>query len=151
VDGEGRLVGFVVGGLPPRLWADPDEPGRLHQLEMRFALPAARIARIVDELRRNGRVVRADFGVDLEPVEEALVAQFELPQSASAVAGLRGRPAAEGFALHDVIVSVEGKVYRDSYELDEALTEKAPGQPVSFEILRRGQRATVTATPRERE
>lgn len=147
VDGEGRLVGLVVGGLPPRLVPDPDRPGQMRQLELRFALPSSRIARIVDELRRNGRVTRADFGIELRPVEDALVAQFDLPKSAAAVAGLRVRPQPDGFAVHDVILSVDGKSYRDAYELDEALTEKTPGKPVSFEILRRGRRMTLTATP----
>jgi serine protease Do len=147
VDGEGRLVGFVVGGLPPRPVEDPDRAGQVRQLELRFALPSAKIARIVDALRRDGRVVRADFGIDLRPVEEALIAQFELPPSACAVAGLSARPTADGFLAHDVIVSVDGKSYRDAWELAEALTEKTPGVPVSFEILRRGRRVPLTATP----
>lgn len=151
VDGEGCLVGFVVGGMPPWPVADPDRPGRVRQLEMRFALPATRIARIVDELRRNGRVVRADFGVELKPVEEALIAQFQLPPSACAVAGLRSRPSPDGLAMQDVIVSVDGKSYHDTYELKEALTEKTPGEPVTFEILRRGQRVELTVTPTTRE
>jgi len=151
VDDEGRLVGFVVGGLLPLLVLDPDHPGQLRELEIRFALPSSRIARIVDELRRNGRVVRADFGVDLRPVDEALIAQFDLPKSACAVAGLHARPATDGFVMHDVIVNVDGQSYRDAYELGEALTEKTPGKPVSFEILRRGRRVALTATPVERK
>jgi S1-C subfamily serine protease len=147
VDGEGRLVGFVVGGMPPRIVADPDQPGQLRQLELRFALPSSRIARIVDALRRDGRVTRSDFGIELRPVEEALIAQFDLPPSACAVAGLLARPTPDGFAAHDVIVSVDGKSYRDPWELAEALTEKTPGVPVNFEILRRGQRVPLTATP----
>jgi len=151
VDKEGRLVGLVVGGMPTWLRADPDHPGQVRRVEMRFAVPAARIARIVDALKRHGRVVRADFGIALDSAGEALIAQFDLPKSASAVAGLKGRPVAGGFAIHDVIASVDGQSYRDRFELEEALTEKAPGTPVSFDILRRGRRVTVTATPAERE
>lgn len=147
VDKEGRLVGIVVGGLPTWLRPDPDRPGQWQHLEMRFAVPAARIARIVDHLQRYGRVVRADFGIALDSAGEALIAQFDLPKSAVAVTDLRGRPKEGGFLLHDVIVSVDGKSYRDRYELEEALTEKAPGTPVSFDVLRRGKRMTITATP----
>jgi S1-C subfamily serine protease len=151
VDKEGRLVGLVVGGLPTWLRPDPDHPGQWQHLEMRFAVPAARIERIVDSLRRRGRVVRADFGLALDSAGDALIAQFDLPKSAVAVTEFRGRPAADGFLLHDVIVNVDGKSYRDRYELGEALTEKVPGTPVSFDVLRRGKRVTVTATPVERE
>lgn len=147
VDDEGRLVGLVVGGLPPRLVEDPDVPGQPRQLELRFALPAGKIARVVDALRRDGRVTRADFGIDLRPVEEAVIAQFELPPSACAVAGLFSRPTPDGFAANDVIVTVDGKSYRDAWELAEALTEKTPGVPVKFDILRRGRRVPLTATP----
>jgi len=151
VDGEGRLVGLVVGGFPPRIVADPDHPGQFRLLELRFALPSSRIARIVDALRRDGRVTRADFGIDLRPVEDAVIAQFDLPPSACAVAGLLSRPTPEGFAAHDVIVTVDGKSYRDPWELAEALTEKKPGTPVNFEILRHGRRVPLTATPALRE
>lgn len=151
VDKEGRLVGLVVGGLPTRLMPDPDQPGRMQQIEMRFAVPAARIARIVDDLRRNGRVVRADFGIALAPADEAVIAQFDLPRSAAAVAGVRGRPLADGFAVHDVIAGVDGETCRDAYEMDEALSDKAIGKPVSFDVLRRGRRVTLTATPVERK
>jgi serine protease Do len=151
VDGEGRLVGFVVGGLPPRLVPDADVPGQLRQLELRFALPSARIARIVDALRRDGRVQRADFGIELRPVEEAVIAQFDLPPSACAVAGLLSRPTPDGLLANDVIVTVDGKSYRDPWELAEALTEKTPGVPVTFEILRRGRRVPLTATPAARK
>ena len=50
-----------------------------------------------------------------------------------------------------VIVAVNGKSYRDAYELQEALADEAPGKPVSFEILRHGRRVTLAATPVERE
>jgi S1-C subfamily serine protease len=151
IDREGNLVGFVVGGLPPQIYLDPDHPGQMRILETRYALPASRIARIVDELRQRGRVVRADFGVDLQQVEEALIAQFDLPRSACAVSGLRVRPTPEGFTTNDVIVTVDGKSYRDPWELGEALTEKTPGEPSTFEILRHGRRRTVVAVPFEHE
>lgn len=147
VDKEGRLVGMVVGGLPPRIVADPDRPGRVRLLETKFAVPSARIARIVDLLRRDGRVVRADFGVSLEAADEALIAQFDLPKSAAAVTGLAGRPQADGFLVHDVILAVDGKSYRDVHELKEALSDKTPGMPVKLDILRRGRRVTLTVTP----
>ncbi len=150
VDKEGRLVGLVVGGLPPRLVPDPDEPGRVRQIEMRFAVPAARIARIVDALRRDGRVVRADFGITLAPADETVVAQFGLPTCAAAVTELAGRPLRDGFQVHDVIVAVDGETRRDAYELDEALSDKEPGKPVTFDILRHGRRVTISATPVER-
>ncbi len=151
VDKEGRLIGLIVGGLPPGREPDPDQPGRMRAVEMRFAVPARRIARIVEDLRKHGRVVRADFGIALQPVDEAVVAQFELPASAATVAGIRGRPLADGFALNDVIVGVDGETCRDAYELDEALADKPIGKPVTFDILRRGRRVSLTATPAERK
>ncbi|MFI5402513.1 MAG: trypsin-like peptidase domain-containing protein, partial [Planctomycetota bacterium] len=123
VDKEGRLVGMVVGGLPPRLRAHPDQPGRLSLQVRRFAVPASRIARIVEDLRKNGRVIRADFGIAIEPADEALIAQFELPGSAAAVTEIHGRPVAGGFLNNDVIAGVDGQSWRDAYELDEALCD----------------------------
>lgn len=150
VDKEGRLIGLVVGGLPPRRQPDPDEPGRMRMQVMRFAVPACRIARIVEALRRDGRVVRADFGVALEPADDVLRAQFDLPRSACFVKADNRPGTRTGFAQNDVILTVDGQSYRDIHELNEALCDKEPGKPASFDILRHGQRATITATPVER-
>jgi len=96
-------------------------------------------------------VTRADFGIDLRPVEDAVIAQFDLPPSACAVVGLHSRPTSEGFAANDVIVTVDGKSYRDPWELAEAMTDKTPGTRVRFEILRHGKRVPLIATPAERK
>jgi S1-C subfamily serine protease len=151
VDDEGHLVGFVIGGMPTRVVADPDQENRLRPFELRFALPAARVERIVGDLRRHHRVIRACFGLDLEPADPALLAQFELPKSACAVKDMLPHGARAGFLVHDVLLTADGHAYRDMYELREVLSEKPPGKPVTFEVLRRGERKALEATPVELE
>jgi len=152
VDGEGRLLGVLLGSTPPRLVPDPKRPGQLAAVQIQFATPTARVLRIVDDLRAHGFVVRANFGFEFAAVGADLRAHFELPASACAVTSVDpGSPAARaGLQKHDIVLTLDGRNYRDAYAFQEALADKEPGKPVELRILRRGEEQTLTATPTER-
>jgi len=154
VDGEGRLLGLVTGNVPPRRVRDEDEPAQVHIQQLQFAVPAVRIARIVDDLREHGRVVRAHFGLRFAPLGDEVRAHFpKLPPSACAISQVqpKGPAAKAGLRLNDILLCMDGRNYRDGYELGQAMSDKQPGEPVTFRVLRRGEVVEVTATPVEQE
>ena len=156
VDGDGRMLGLLIGRSAPfrRVW--PDAQGRQRALEYEycFALPVARLQRVLKDLRSSHkRVVRSRWDVQLTRVPAAVRAHFELPTSAALVIGIqRAGPADRGgVQLHDVLFSVNGETYKGFYQLAEALSDCRPETPAKLGVLRKGKRVELTVTPSRQE
>lgn len=151
VDADGKLLGLVFDTSRPLTRAVPQESGgnRIETYEISFAIPAARIARIVEALREKGSVSRAFFGVELEPVSEAVREQMSLPCSAVAVRRVEpGSPAARaGLRPLDILLSVDGCDSCDVFELYDTLSERPPDRECSLRVLRGGRPLDLKATP----
>ncbi|MHC4818781.1 MAG: S1C family serine protease [Planctomycetota bacterium] len=135
IDQAGRLIGVLVGDIP--------------RINVHAALPAARIARIVSDLRKHRRVIRSDFGCKFVEVSAVVLEQFQLPACACAVAWLHphGPAAKAGLQRHDIVTRLDGRTYPDAHLLGEAMSDVAPGKPVALEVLRGGSKRTVQLTP----
>lgn len=135
IDEAGRLIGVLVGDLP--------------RVNIHAALPAARIARIVSDLRKHRRVIRSDFGCGFVQVSAVVSDQLQLPACACAVEWLhpRGPAAKAGLKRHDIVTRLDGRTYPDPHLMGEAMSDVTPGKPVTLEILRGGNKRTVQVTP----
>ncbi|MHC4970970.1 MAG: S1C family serine protease [Planctomycetota bacterium] len=135
IDQAGRLVGVLVGDLP--------------RINIHAVLPAARIARIVKDLRQHRRVIRSDFGCGFKQVSAVVSEQFQLPACACAVDWVhpRGPAAKAGLQRYDIITRLDGRTYPDPLLMGEAMSDVTPGKPVALEILRQGAKRTVRVTP----
>jgi len=74
-----------------------------------------------------------------------------VPASACSVAWVepKGPMAAAGLKPNDLILDFDGKTYKDVPQLGEAMSEKMPGKPVRFHVLREGETLELTATPKK--
>lgn len=135
IDQAGRLIGVLVGDLP-----------RIH---VHAALPAARIARIVKDLREHRHVVRADFGCQLKQVSAVVREQFQLPAGSCTIDWLhpRGPAAKAGLKRYDIVTRLAGRTYPDPHLFGEAMSDVEPNKPVALEILRAGKKRTVEVKP----
>ncbi|MBA1147123.1 DegQ family serine endoprotease [Ectothiorhodospiraceae bacterium WFHF3C12] len=117
-----------------------------------FAVPVNMATTVVDQLIEHGEVRRGLLGVrvqdltseiaeamELEAKDGALIAQVT-PDSAADKAGLR-----EG----DVVVTANGEPVEDGSELAKIVGLMQIGDTVELEIIRDGERKTVTATVAE--
>ncbi|GAB4132184.1 trypsin-like peptidase domain-containing protein [Thermopirellula anaerolimosa] len=124
-----------------------------------FAIPANNVRRVVQQLIRNGRVVRADAGiVQVLQTEQGLLIAVLRPGGAAERAGLQGfrvvrtrrRQGPLVFestqidrSAADLIVAVDGSPIRSVDDLLTILDAKQPGDKAVFTVIRAGKRIDV--------
>lgn len=126
-----------------------------------FAVPVNTIRRVVPELIKNGRIVRADIGLDTVMITNQGLLILEMqPDGPAARAGLRGAIQREvirrGNILFnttsrnadaaDILQSINDQPVRSADELHEILDSLQPGQKVRVGVLRGGKKAVAEVT-----
>ena len=139
--------------LPPGI--GPQGPTALPSGEpgLAFAVPISTVERVVADLAAEGRVAYPFLGAALEPVGIAEAARLGLPSVGGAVVRevVAGGPAAQaGIAPGDVIVGFGGEPIGPDRPLPSTLAEREPGETVSLDLLRDGDRLAVEVRLGER-
>ncbi len=89
------------------------------------------------------------LGITMDPPGEVLASQLGIAADASTVVTWVSDdlPAAKaGMKRFDVIIGVDGKSSADMATIRAALREKNPGDTISFDIVRAGQKQTIAVT-----
>ncbi len=119
-----------------------------------FAVPGDDIARIVQQIIKNGRVILA--GIGIQRAETALAAHLGvkkglliaqvLPNTPAAAAGLRGtrRDRSGRIILGDIIVSLNGHPIKNYDAMYNLLTEIKIGEKITLTVLREGKTTNLT-------
>jgi serine protease Do len=119
-----------------------------------FAIPAAQVQPIIEELRTNGRVERGWLGVNVQDVTEELAAGLGLEEARGAlVAGVVEDSPAEraGVLAGDVVVGLAGEPVEDVRELVQSVGESDPGDELELEVWRNGETRALRAELGEAE
>src|SRR3954462_8529206 len=128
-----------------------------------FAIPIDTAKRLLPELEKTGRVNRGFLGVDSVTIDKSLsnlnlpvrhgaLVQTVSPGSPAAQAGIRGGDTVaqlDGNTLRlggDIITAVAGKKIASADALANAVAGKRKGDKVKIDIVRDGEKRTVTAT-----
>ncbi|MEX2570931.1 MAG: trypsin-like peptidase domain-containing protein [Gemmatimonadota bacterium] len=113
-----------------------------------FAVPIELAKRVADDLIRYGEVHRPRLGVQITNVTPADVEVFRLESADGAVVrGVQEGPArSAGIELGDVIVAIDGEAIRDSGDLMERVALRQPGERVTVDVVRYGDRERLTLT-----
>jgi Do/DeqQ family serine protease len=112
-----------------------------------FAIPANMIRHVVDQLRKDGRVRRAQLGVTVQPVTSDMAASLGLKQIEGAiVASVEPGSAADraGVTRGDVITSFDGQPVHDTNTLRNRVAEAQPGSNATLAIVRDGSEQNLT-------
>lgn len=110
-----------------------------------FAVPANLARTVMNQLLKNGKVVRGYLGVMIQPVTPEIAQAFSLPNVQGALIGEitpDGPAAKAGVAQGDVIIELNGQRVDDSRELRLKISQLAPDSVIKLKVLRDG-------TPRE--
>ena len=126
-----------------------------------FAVPADVVRRSLDQLRKNGKVRYAFLGVQSVELYPQLVQRFDLPVKQGAwlqvvqpdgpgeEAGLRGGRGEVRFQARtfseggDIVTRIDDKPIRDPDDLSEAVQLFDPGQEVTVEVYRDGEKREI--------
>jgi serine protease Do len=113
-----------------------------------FAIPIDLARKVVEQLRKNGRVVRGWLGVRAQDMPAATAAAHGLMKSSGDVAMVtevtEASPAAEaGVKAGDIIVEFNGKPVPRSHDFPSIIAGTAPGQKVTLKLVRDKKEQTV--------
>jgi serine protease Do len=136
VDIEGRLIGINTA-IFSRTGTNAG---------IGFAVPANLARWIMDNIIKNGRVVRGYLGVGIQPLDDALASRFKLKSTDGALVNLvtPDSPAEKaGIKEGDVITAVEGKKVEGTDDLRMTVSGLMPGRKVEVKYLRGGQEKTA--------
>jgi len=113
-----------------------------------FAIPAQTVKMVVDQILRNGRVVRPWLGVSGLDVNPAVARRYGLPTDSGVLVAevSRGSPAEEsGLRRGDVIVEAGDMEIKRMKDLLVALSKASVGGGARLAVLRFGRRYEVSA------
>ena len=113
-----------------------------------FAIPIELARKVVDQLRKNGRVVRGWLGVRAQDVTPGNALSLGLPRGHTEMALVtevtENSPAAEsGVKTGDVIIEFNGKPVPKSHDFPVLIAETPPGQRITMKILREKKEQTI--------
>ncbi len=114
-----------------------------------FAIPVNMARRIMDDLRREGRVVRGFMGAKLSEVTMQNAAELQLPpgilRGALIATVSEGQPAARAnLQANDVVVAINDMPITSSAQLRNTVAMTRPGSPLVLDIYRNGKKLQLT-------
>ncbi len=129
-----------------------------------FAIPVTSVRYSLDQLRADGKVEYAYLGVTSESLYPQLADHLNLDTDAGALitdvvngspadnAGLKGSTGEDTFQLQqvktggDVVLAVDGKPVLENNDLSKLVAAHRPGDKVTLQILRDGNKQDVEVT-----
>jgi serine protease DegQ len=114
-----------------------------------FAIPTSTARNVMEQILKNGSVVRGYIGVEPQDVTPELAQAFKLPRKDGAIiAGImRGGPADKaGVKTGDILVEVEGKAIPNTATMLNVIAQLAPGASSRFTFVRDGKEIELPIT-----
>jgi len=106
-----------------------------------FAIPSETIKRIIDQINRNGRVIRPWMGISGMDVNKYVARRYSLPVEAGVLLAevLRHGPAHDAsLRVGDILVKIGDFKVEQMKDLVSALSHLAIGEEVAVEFVRNG-------------
>lgn len=115
-----------------------------------FAVPINRVKKIVDELKKNGKIDRAfDPGILVQDIDERIARSYGLEKTEGVIlTQVRRNTSAERAGLEpgDVILSIDGVLIHKSDDLQIIISDGVVGETFNIIILRGDEKFTKKMT-----
>ena len=108
-----------------------------------FAIPISIVQEVMNQIIRQGRVIRGYIGVEPQDLTPELTEALQLPtqQKGAIIAGVMRNGPAEKAGVHtgDVLVSIDETPVHDTTQVLNTIARLAPGSTAQFHFLRNGE------------
>jgi serine protease Do len=114
-----------------------------------FAIPIDMAKYVMDQILKNGKVVRGYIGIGIQDVTPALAKAFHVPAEQGALIGNvePNSPGAKaGVQRGDVITELNGQPISSANDLRLKIAAMAPGTTIHFKVNRTGESRDITLT-----
>jgi serine protease Do len=114
-----------------------------------FAIPSSLAIDVVSQLKDKGRVERGWLGVMIGNVDKDLASAYGLDKAQGAIVSEvtpNGPAEKAGVKMGDLIVKFNGQDVHSQADLPRIVGQLAPGTKVTFDVIRKGKRETLTGT-----
>jgi len=111
-----------------------------------FAIPINDAKEVIDELIKEGKVIRAWLGVYMRDVDEKIANYLDLPIAEGVIVleVVKDSPAEKmGVLKHDIIRAINGKKIESSSEISEMVQKMKPGDTVTVKVYREGKNKSL--------
>jgi serine protease Do len=111
-----------------------------------FAIPINMARQVMNQIVKNGKVIRGWVGLSIQDVTPAIAKAFGLKENQGVLIGdvLSNGPAAQaGLQTGDVILSMNGEAVTDTHTFRLKVASLAPGTEVRLKVLRKGSEIEV--------
>jgi S1-C subfamily serine protease len=157
IDAAGRVIGVTSQ-------ISTGNTGQQGNVGIGFAVPINTVRTVASQLIKSGTVAHPYLGISVLPISKQLARLFNLPAqsgllvasvdagSGAAKAGLRAghtNVIVQGTTYPlggDIIIAVDGKPVSTFEQLRDSIAQKKPGDELSVELYRHGQKQTVHVT-----
>jgi serine protease Do len=139
VNVRGELIGVNTAILSPSGGS----------LGIGFAVPSNMARSVMDQILKNGKVVRGYLGVSVQDISAELSQAMNIGQTHGALIGdldPKGPAAHAGLKSGDVVVEANGKPIDDQRTLRLMTSSMAPGSKLNLRLLHDGQFRNVNVT-----
>jgi serine protease DegQ len=143
LDAQGEVVGMSVAYIPPAAGA----------VSLGFAIPAATVVDVADQLLATGTARHAYIGIQPATLTPEIARLLGINRTSGVVVMQveTPSPAAEaGIQPGDIITSLSGRETATAEELIAALRSTKPGDRVQLTVLRGAKTQQITVTVAER-
>lgn len=111
-----------------------------------FAIPGDTVRTVLEQIVKNGGVIRGYIGVEQQNITPDLVEAFSLPQKEGVIiAGLvKDGPADKaGLKVGDILQSMDGQAIKDTSQMLNLIASFSPGQKKKAVVLREGKKVEL--------
>lgn len=143
INSEGRLVGINTAVLAQ----DAGTEG------ISFAIPIDLVRGVVDDIKKNGRVIRGWVGLEPDELTRAETTALGLDPNVGIILSrvIEGGPAeSAGLKRGDVVLSIDDEPIRSRQQALLLVAAMSPGDSVDFTAWRDGERFSATVIVAER-
>ena len=119
-----------------------------------FAVPINLAKNLLPQLRTEGKVTRGWLGVGIQDLTGDLAKKFDVEAKSGVLVAQvfdDGPAAKAGVQAGDIVLTVEGRPVHDIRQLMNRVAALPPGRKVEVQVLRDGQKKTLSVELGERE